>query len=50
MSSATLLDGSIMAMIAIALVFDDDEREPGGTAGPEAEPSPLSANGRVGVG
>jgi len=38
MSSDTLLNGSIMAVIAIALVFDD-EREPGGAAGPEAEAS-----------
>jgi hypothetical protein len=33
-----------LAMIAIALVFDDDEVNPGGASGPEADPSPLSAN------
>jgi hypothetical protein len=41
MSSDTLLYGSIMAMIAIALVFDDDEPEPGGASGPEAEVSSV---------
>jgi hypothetical protein len=39
MSSDTLLNGSVMAVIAIALVFDDDERQPGAAAGPEAEAS-----------
>jgi hypothetical protein len=43
MSSDTLLNGSIMAMIALALVFDDDEREAGRAAGPEAEASSVSS-------